>query len=108
MPISFGQFGRDLDERLGHQLHVHGIVLGPVVIVLGQPVSRADDVEALARRADICPVGVVNFLTTGLFDWFGMQRIGDGALDGLVVLRETARRRTPPAGRRSGRRLRDS
>jgi hypothetical protein len=25
-----GKFGRNLHERLGHELHVHGIVLGPV------------------------------------------------------------------------------
>jgi len=35
----------------GIELHVHRIVLGPVVVVLGETVSGADDVETVASVA---------------------------------------------------------
>src|ERR1035441_5340150 len=40
---ALGEFKGNLDERLGHELDVHGIVLRPVVIMLGQTIGRADD-----------------------------------------------------------------
>src|SRR5260370_3525451 len=50
-----GKFLRDRDERPWNKRHVHGIVLGPVVVLLGQAVGRAKirvilDVTALVRR----------------------------------------------------------
>ena len=41
----------NLHEWLRHKLHVHRIVLRPVVIVLGHSVRRADNRVALLRRA---------------------------------------------------------
>ena len=41
----------DFDERLGDELYVHRIVLGPVMIVLGEAESGADDIVAISRRA---------------------------------------------------------
>src|SRR6202051_3667301 len=46
-----GHLHRNLNERLRHELHVHGIVFGPVVIKLGQSVSRADDRVTVLGRA---------------------------------------------------------
>src|SRR5579884_4306090 len=46
-PQRICQLGRDFNEWFRNQLDVHRVVLGPVMVVLGEPVSRADDVEFL-------------------------------------------------------------
>src|SRR5216683_6841459 len=48
-----GELRRNFDERLRHKLHVHGIVLSPVVIMLGETIRRADDIETLIWRAKL-------------------------------------------------------
>ena len=45
--------------------------------MLGQPVGGADDVESLLGGAELVG-GVVNFLTTGLFDCFGCSGLRTG------------------------------
>src|SRR5581483_829417 len=64
-----------------------GIVLSPVVVMLGEPVRGADHVVALLRGAVLVHVRLVfpNDRTGGLV-W--VKRIGDRAFDGLVVLGE--------------------
>ena len=67
-----GEIVRDLDERFRHELHVHRIVLRPVVVVLRQPVRGAHDVESLARRRRTCRAACRTCFTTGLLDcWDG-------------------------------------
>src|SRR6185295_10950116 len=47
---------RHFDEGLRHELDVHRIVLGPVVIMLGQAIGRADDIEAFRGCAQLIHV----------------------------------------------------
>ena len=82
-----GQFSGNLHERLRHQLHIHWIVLRPVVIVLGEAIGGADDVVAFLHRAVLVHRGL-ELLHHRIVGLVGVQRIVDGALDGLVVLRE--------------------
>src|ERR1044072_1900044 len=51
-----GELRRHFDKRLGYKLHIHPIVLGPVMIMLGQPIGRADDIEAFRRCAQLIHV----------------------------------------------------
>ena len=62
------EFERNFHKRLRHQLHVHGIVLGPVVIVLGQPIRRADHLEFLLGHRPYLSASVLYFFTTGFVD----------------------------------------
>src|SRR5262249_38646264 len=65
------------------------IVFCPGVLVLGGPVCRQLDVEALFGRA-IFVVGRLETPQDGIVSLFGVQWILNGALDGLVVFREWA------------------
>ena len=47
---------RHFDEWLRHKLNIHRIVLGPIVIVLGETVSSADNVESFGRSAEFVQV----------------------------------------------------
>src|SRR5262249_31088781 len=46
----------NFDEGLGNELHVHRIVLGPVVVMLSQPIGSANHVEALLGRTPLVQV----------------------------------------------------
>ncbi len=46
-----GQLYWNLDERFRNELDTHGVILGPVVVMLRKPVGGADDVEAVGCRA---------------------------------------------------------
>src|ERR1043166_2967846 len=48
-----GELPRDFDGGFGDELDVHRVVLRPVVVVLGQTVGGADDVEALVGRTQL-------------------------------------------------------
>ncbi len=82
-----GEFGGNFHERLGHELHVHGIVFRPVVIVLGEAVRRADDVVSLLGGAVLVHIGLV-FLHDRIVRLIRMQRIRDRAFDRLVEFGE--------------------
>ena len=99
MPISSASSAGISTNGSGTSCTFIGIVLGPVVVVLGQPVRRADDVEALLRACRTCPSSVLNFLTTGIVRLLGMERIRDRAFDRLVVLGERPVRECRPAAR---------
>ena len=86
-PQLVGQFDRNLNKRLRHQLYVHGIVLGPVVIMLGQPVSGADDVVFLPRGCVLVHIRLIS-LHDRIVGLVGMQRVRDRALDWFVVFGE--------------------
>src|SRR5260370_38194007 len=78
------KFLSDLDETLWNKLHVHGIVLGPVVVLLGQAAGRANirvilDVTVLVRRRLV-------FLDHRVVGLLGMKRILDRAFNRFVVL----------------------
>ena len=62
-----GEFGRDFDERFRDELHIHRIIFRPVVIVLGQTVGGADDVEFSAVFAYLS-MSVLYVLAIGLLD----------------------------------------
>ncbi len=86
-PQVVGQFGRNFNEWFRHQLHIHGIVFCPVVVMLGQAVGRADN------RVTVLGCGV--FIVRG-FESFDhrivsllrVQRIVDRALGRFIVFRE--------------------
>src|SRR6267378_2051548 len=50
-PHLLRHFHGNLDERLRYELHVHRIVLRPVVIKFGQSIGRADNRVTVLRRA---------------------------------------------------------
>ena len=82
-----GQFRGDFHERLRHQFHIHGIVLGPIVIVLGEAIGGADDVVPFLRGAVLVHRGFV-LLHHRIVGLAGVQRILDGTLNRFVKLRE--------------------
>src|SRR5579872_508249 len=45
------QLDWNFDERFRNKLDIHRVIFGPVVVMLGEPVGGADDVEALVWRA---------------------------------------------------------
>src|SRR6202521_434365 len=80
-------FGGNLDERLRDELHVHRIVFRPVVIMLGEAISRADNGVAVLRRA----VFVIRRLEAFYHRIVGplrMEWIVDRALGRFVVFGE--------------------
>ena len=90
---SVGQFRRHLDERFRNELDVHWIVFRPVVIVLGEPVGRADDIESLLRRPIFIKLGLILF-DHRIVRLIGVQRVRDRAFDRFVVFREWTIRHT--------------
>ena len=75
------------DERFRHELHIHRIVLRPIVIVLSQSIGCADHVESLGRCSELIQVGF-EFLRDGIVGLIRMQWIRDRTLDRFVMLRE--------------------
>jgi len=98
LPVSTGI----LDERLRNQLHVHPVVLGPVVVVLGQTVGGTDNIEKPSPGVAYLSAAVFSFLTTGLFDWLGCSTFCTGLFDRLVVFRERAIGKGAPEAQRCG------
>ena len=90
---SVGQFCRHLDKRFRNELDVHWIVFRPVVIVLGEPVGRADDIESLLRRPIFIKLGLILF-DHRIVRLIGVQRVRDRAFDRFVVFREWTIRHT--------------
>ena len=84
-----GQLCRYFNERFRHQLDVHGIVLGPIVVVLSQPVRGTHHVESLFGCAQLVQVRF-EFLGDGINRLSGMKRISDRTFDRLVVFRKRA------------------
>src|SRR5579871_2176476 len=62
-------------EWLRNKLHVHGIVLGPIVVVLGQAIRGADNVVALFGCAVLIHIRG-EFLYHRIIGLAGMKRIG--------------------------------
>src|SRR5438477_4689144 len=81
------QFHRNLDEGFGNELHVHLVVLCPVVIVLGESVGGADDVEAVAGSGVLVGCGL-EFFDHRIVRLVGMSRIWHRTFDRFVVLGE--------------------
>ena len=69
-----GEFGGNFDERLGHELDVHGIIFCPVMIVLGQAIGGADDVVVAADGRVLVHIGLI-FFHNRIIGLFGMQEI---------------------------------
>src|SRR5712692_842127 len=76
-----------LNERLWNKLNNHRVVLGPVVIVLGQPIGCANDVETLIWCAQLVVLRL-HLLDYGIGRLVRMKRIRDRAFKRLVVLGE--------------------
>jgi len=81
------QLHGDFDERFGHQLHVHRIVLGPVMIMLGEAIGGADDGEPVRGRA-VFIQRCLEALGHGIFRTLGMQSVVDRAFGGFVEFRK--------------------
>src|SRR5580692_414490 len=82
-----GHLHRNLDKRLWYELHVHRIILRPVVIKLGQAIGRADNrVTVLGRR--IFVVRRFETLHHGIVRLLRMQHVVHRAFYRLVEFGE--------------------
>ena len=85
---TIGQFSRHFDERLRHELDIHRIILGPVVIVLGKTVGGTDDVELRVTGFRIFVHIRLILFHDRIVGLFRMQQIRKRALDRLVEFGE--------------------
>src|SRR5262249_49107835 len=99
--FGLGQFMWHFHKCLWHQLHIYRIVLGPIVIVLGEPVGGANHVIALVRRAQFIDVRLKR-LRHRIDGLLRMQRISDWALYLFVMLRERPISQTSERSEQSG------
>src|SRR5262249_34451186 len=86
-------FRRNLNKWLRDKLHVHGVVLGPIVVVLGQAIGCADDAVIFGvtvlvevrfkllcyRVSGLSRVQRIRDRTLGRFVVLGEWPVGDGA-----------------------------
>src|SRR5208283_1177790 len=80
-----GKLGGNFNERLGHKLDIHGIVFGPVVIVLGEAIGGADQRVTLLHGS-VFVQRSLKLLGDRVMGLVGVQRIRDWTLDRLIVL----------------------
>src|ERR1700719_1548224 len=82
-----GHLHRNLNERLRHELNVHGIVFGPVMIKLGQSVGRADNRVTVLGGA-VFVVRGFETLDHRIVRLLRMEKIVNRTFDRFVVLGE--------------------